>query len=431
MKALIGSVLVLFAFSVLADIPPEGRDAINAKAQEYGLFSSGPHPETPVPFQTPPPRNHGWYQRWGNNWIYWTLATGAHIARGGIFARWGAEGWEQGPLGFPRDEEANCAGPDARDFVQHFENGAIHWRAATGETAIYMNPTRFGVDGICTANRARFRVTLNGFTCNKRTNDDASQGDGVDDEVYFETRTIEYFADAPLRAHATLRTLVHGDSNNHTERVRSGSAFNLLGGNGGFRDGDAFPAHPWMRTLEPIFDPIEPARTARNPGWLRLPLLAWEGELIQDHNGVLVLATAWESDANLPPSEWHEYVHAQHLEGDMSLLIRGRGDQGRLDAATAHLHDMTRDAIHIPTDQKQGRDRPIGLYKYRGDYRFAPRPLMLTYDIAARIAGQRLPVPNPRDATLMPAGVWWLRYQDTDEDLRGDYILYVQVERLP
>lgn len=65
----------------------------------------------------------GAFQEFENGNIYWSGDTGAHVIRyGEIFDAWGAEGWEQGPYGFPSTDQARI--PAGGEFV-NFENGTI------------------------------------------------------------------------------------------------------------------------------------------------------------------------------------------------------------------------------------------------------------------------------------------------------------------
>jgi uncharacterized protein with LGFP repeats len=49
--------------------------------------------------------------------IYFTVATGAHDVYGAIWQRWGQQGWELGPLGYPVDDEHAVPGGGLRcDF---------------------------------------------------------------------------------------------------------------------------------------------------------------------------------------------------------------------------------------------------------------------------------------------------------------------------
>jgi uncharacterized protein with LGFP repeats len=104
-----------------------------AKATELNLGS--PHSDSPVPQQTPAPRNEGFWQRFERGWVYWSPATGAQAVWGAIFAKYGELRWEQGFLGFPLTDEL----PDhsGRGRFNDFEGGTICWTAETGAHEIH------------------------------------------------------------------------------------------------------------------------------------------------------------------------------------------------------------------------------------------------------------------------------------------------------
>ena len=66
--------------------------------------------------------------------IYWTSATGAHVVAGAIGATWGAQGWEQSAVGYPVEDQ-RC-GLVNSGCVQNFQNGTYYTSAASGTHAI-------------------------------------------------------------------------------------------------------------------------------------------------------------------------------------------------------------------------------------------------------------------------------------------------------
>lgn len=61
--------------------------------------------------------------------IYWSRATGAHISAGAIRGAWGAQGYENGGLGYPTSNE--IPGPSG-GVAQSYQGGVIYWSQATG-----------------------------------------------------------------------------------------------------------------------------------------------------------------------------------------------------------------------------------------------------------------------------------------------------------
>lgn len=78
-------------------------------------------------------REGGCHQRFQheNGHIYWSWATDAHSMQGRILARYGAMGYENGPLGYPiTDEVCGLAGGGCYQKFQR-ENGHLYWSWAT------------------------------------------------------------------------------------------------------------------------------------------------------------------------------------------------------------------------------------------------------------------------------------------------------------
>ncbi|MDN4609322.1 GDSL-type esterase/lipase family protein [Arthrobacter burdickii] len=73
-------------------------------------------------------------QRFQRGSIIWTQRTGAQMVLSyAIGARYSANGWTKGPLGFPLSDEFRL---DVRGgAVQKFQNGSVYWSSATGAHA--------------------------------------------------------------------------------------------------------------------------------------------------------------------------------------------------------------------------------------------------------------------------------------------------------
>jgi hypothetical protein len=85
--------------------------------------------------------------------IYWTPETGAAAIYGLIRAKWAAEGWERGRLGYPTGDEI-ADGPYRRNT---FERGFIRWSSSTGTQVV---PT-----GLATRQGSGFSgAVVNGIT---------------------------------------------------------------------------------------------------------------------------------------------------------------------------------------------------------------------------------------------------------------------------
>ncbi len=103
----------------------------------------------PVSNEVPTPKRYGAANYFEGGLVYWSPGTGAHEVRGGVLEAWKAQGWENGPLGFPRSGEmATKAKPGALEL---FEGGSIAWSAGTGahvvQGAIAQHWQAMGADG--------------------------------------------------------------------------------------------------------------------------------------------------------------------------------------------------------------------------------------------------------------------------------------------
>jgi uncharacterized protein with LGFP repeats len=65
--------------------------------------------------------------------IYWSQATGAHVVRGAILARWRQLGAETGRLGYPTGDDAAVPGGYRTDF----RGGTLYWSKATGAKLLH------------------------------------------------------------------------------------------------------------------------------------------------------------------------------------------------------------------------------------------------------------------------------------------------------
>jgi uncharacterized protein with LGFP repeats/peptidoglycan/xylan/chitin deacetylase (PgdA/CDA1 family) len=84
----------------------------------------------PTTNELPTPGGAGAFNHFQHGSIYWSPATGAHEVRGDISAAWSALGWEQSALGFPTTDELPT--PGGTGAFNHFQHGSIYWSPATG-----------------------------------------------------------------------------------------------------------------------------------------------------------------------------------------------------------------------------------------------------------------------------------------------------------
>jgi len=75
-------------------------------------------------------RDGGCFRRYRDGVVYWTPATGAHLAVGLVWQRWAAQGWEWGALGYPVTD--TMCGLVRGGCFQHFQGGSIYFSVASG-----------------------------------------------------------------------------------------------------------------------------------------------------------------------------------------------------------------------------------------------------------------------------------------------------------
>ncbi|MFN2480137.1 MAG: hypothetical protein ABR554_01460 [Pyrinomonadaceae bacterium] len=254
--------------------------------------------------------------------------------------------------------------------------------------------------------RGRYRVTLIGFTAHNQTWDHAGQVDGKDDEVYI-VSDVRMFnrAGAEIQAPSTSRSQVMGDTNGYAYRVKAGSASDR----GGIKSGDSFPdSTPWMR------------RGAINRD--RPPMMLWEGDLVADQNVAVIIPTVWEWDGGEDMfSGWRRTIAANGAAIGGAAVTFAYGPAAGAATATALQVALPAASNLLGDVIGNAGDRPIGAQKNgSGSWVFNPRIITLTYQIAENTIANDLG--KGRGVVSVP-------YEDSSE-LRGNYTLYVQVERI-
>ena len=75
-------------------------------------------------------KNGGAYQQFANGFVIYSPATGAHVSVGGIRSMYQQSGFENGALGYPTSDEVG--GLKNGGVYQNYQGGAIIWSPATG-----------------------------------------------------------------------------------------------------------------------------------------------------------------------------------------------------------------------------------------------------------------------------------------------------------
>lgn len=266
--------------------------------------------------------------------------------------------------------------------------------------------------------RARYRVTINGFRVDRETMDDPLQRDGKGDEIYVAVYVAEYNSKNGQRLRSdVVRTPVFGDKSGFgADRNLAGSA----GSSGGLKRSDSYPG-------------TNPAVRTRAPSRLDMPFIVWEGELIAGENHLVVIPSIWEWDGSAGGLDvWSNSLRSSAPEARYQLQLA-------LQQAVAEKRFSGWPGAHLSPPSFWGRsdaippmvgDRLIGLVAPTAGgvhYKYFDRALAINREFAeAELA---------RTAqTSLPPGVSSLRFMDDpslNDQFGGDYMLYLQVERLP
>jgi Fibronectin type III domain len=259
--------------------------------------------------------------------------------------------------------------------------------------------------------RGRYRVTINGFLAHQETKDHMLEVDGKRDEV-FVAAYVSMFDKTKAPVTGELRTPVYGDVNGFQNRRKAGSASSM----GGIQSGDKYPAaaNPWLRS--------------GSPNGSELPLLLWEGELVQGQNVLFFVPTIWEFDGD--EEVYQDWLRQERYKS--GNLARG-GYQNLL--TTSAIEVKTRDADNAAkafySNANVGgmaRNHPIGVKEEGSNaefsrYSYYARSVALTVDaIEAALASS-----NGIGGT--PPGYLAIQYENP-ASLSGRYTLYLQLERI-
>jgi hypothetical protein len=203
-----------------------------------------------------------------------------------------------------------------------------------------------------------------------------------------------------------------GDTNGWPGRVAAGSASAV----GGLRSGDSFPhSPPYVRQREPT--PAQPY-----PPWI-----IWEGDLVQGDHALAITPSLWEWDGGM--DAFHDWVAwALKATGVVKEEVKKYTKGGTVaDSVIGSIEAGFGLALSLQEDGVlgQAKDRPIGMVESSPatdprTYVFDPKTLVLNYDRAEALL---------RTSLLGVPGLRAFRFTD-DPRLRGDYTLYLRVERL-
>jgi hypothetical protein len=184
----------------------------------------------------------------------------------------------------------------------------------------------------------RYRVSLTGFTVQSQTYDHLLQIDGKGDEVFLATHVMQFDTTSTSLVvnNEVLTSKVYGDISGFSYRVKAGTA----GLTGGLVSGNEFP----------------PPKSLVGTGGL--PMVLWEGELVQGRGAVLIVPTIWEWDDN--PELFGNWLTGRHAF--LSRLLKADVMASILLNQNVKPVEMGSPGLFVRTNMfGDPRDRPIGL----------------------------------------------------------------------
>jgi hypothetical protein len=231
--------------------------------------------------------------------------------------------------------------------------------------------------------RARFRVSLTGFQCNRETRDNLLELDGPGDEVY----------------QAPFVVIVE----------RGGPTIFSIGAHGpifgGIHTGTGFPT-------------ATPSILASDPVGLGIPGILFEGELVEGERAVAIAPALWEYDG--PNTQLLNFWAACSIARDRIAGVTIPIMTGAFPARYGGLGTALDGLITTEVAREGDLDRPIGIDITGGTATFSPKFILLTYEGAmARVR-----------AASFRGDVFAIGYSDP-ESHQGNYTLFVKVEQVP
>lgn len=262
--------------------------------------------------------------------------------------------------------------------------------------------------------KGRYRAVINGFSVTSPTWDHALEVDGKGDEVYIAWTTTSTDKNGnKLGGTFGDRTIIMGDTHKQNNRIKAGS----LSKKGGLTAGDTYPegGTPWALDTSLV-----------DPQNNRPPIKAWEGELIQGETSVVIVPSIWEwdggSDAFGGWVTWASNMFNQ-VKPKAQALAQGN-------ATSDYIIKGADIGLTIAVSMKeanvlgQAKDRPIGMKKSNTnpkEFEYEAQALMLNYDTAEFL--------TKNDPLGRGNGVVAFSFDD-DNELKGKYLLYIQVQKI-
>lgn len=287
----------------------------------------------------------------------------------------------------------------------------------------------------------RFRVTINGFTCNNPTADHILEVDGKGDEIFAGAVTQYFSIETGQKTSPAIRkwSLRYGDINSNDGRwglrVKAGSK---PGNMGGVQKGDQFPfPEPWKRN-----SPVDAST---------FPLLVSEGVLIDGENSAMVIPSVWEFDGTTEEEQQLNnfastlgetaiffgtnatatvllgplaipFVTAANMTAHMAARFPANGQPvenlpmfAQLSYGQPEFNVIVRKTLF-----GDAKDRPIGMIDSGDCFHYTPIGMLLDYKSAIAITNSDFGYGK---------GIVPLRFRDA-KAMEGDYTIYIQVDTI-
>jgi len=335
------------------------------------------------------------------------------VGEGRIFLRWdslpGAHGYRIYGSGQPADGKLVTRASDTVSGVplgnQSLRVAGWYFTAASaGAPSVSVNVMRW---------TAQYRVILTGFHVNRETGDDMLNRDGVKDEVYAGAHVMVFVPDGihsppPLHNDYVVRSMVYGDNSKWPYRVRAGSATPM----GGLKAGDNVPANP-----------SAPVTTLAG---VQFPMQVWAGTITANREIVVISPSLWEQDGDT--TQFHLWWWGQRNTATNGTKLAASYVNEAEQSNELGLNFLFNLTTGYPTSQSgdagNGADRAIGL---SSNYLSASPMLMDRGLIFTQERVERILCAAGVSRIVFP--VRFVEGDNTGDP--GDYILYIQVERIP
>jgi hypothetical protein len=352
-----------------------------------------------------PPRQFSAYQdTTGKLTLRWTVAPGVTghrlfgpgIAQTGLLFNTSPESRKDGGYGIVHEIREPPVGTFTYSIASVFGDAG------------YVAESMSSVSVTTTVRKGRYRITVNGFRCNRATNDDPIlHRDGKGDEVFVAVFVGTDLTEARRIDRKIVRSRVYGDINNFPDRIQAGTS-SPTGGIG--------PGNPVPLTAGVTMLPVSPTTD-------RLPLLVWEGELWDGDFGMAVVPTVWEWDGDEKNYQsWSGWLMGARYDWLDVLRKELKPEPLRWYGIGPTIYA---DNIGVPIDDSFGKDLPIG-YRNIGMVSlsssdkpaFASKAYLMSRTNIERLLGN--------NQTAMLSMSWTAL-----GGVGGEYDVFLQIERLP